>query len=305
MKFGIMAMQIGALAPSDRLSVDPAAHVAAFDHAALALQLHRAGFNPIELSGDLSLFFPHAFSPAALEGLIRIQCETGVRYTLHLPLWSVEPSTPQEPVRAGSVQAIIANIEQTLPLNPESYVLHATGALAAEFYRMRLPDSARYMILKQFQANAGKSIEAILKATGIPSRKLAIETIEFPFDLTLELAEQFDTSICLDTGHILSGFSGDIEVFDALERVQHRLGEIHLHDSPRQRYPAIEYGKDHQTLGKGDLDTAALLNWLLEHGFDGPIVFELTLDQAVASLDHIRALRPAWVDDTFDVKRMR
>ena len=305
MKFGIMAMQIGALAPSDRLSADPAAHVAGFDHAALALTLHKAGFNPIELSGDLSLFFPQAFSPESIQSLARLQNETGIRYTLHLPLWSVEPSTLQQPVREGSVQAIVANIEQTLPLEPEMYVLHATGALAAEFYRMRLPDAARAMILKQFQANAGNSIETILKATGIPSRKLAIETIEFPFELTLELAERYDTSICLDTGHVLSGFSGNVELFEALERVQHRLGEVHLHDSPRQRFPSIEYGKDHQPLGSGDLDTETLLNWLLEHGFESPIVFELTLDQAVASLNHIRALRSTWVDDTVDIKKLR
>ncbi|HZW02325.1 MAG TPA: cobamide remodeling phosphodiesterase CbiR [Anaerolineaceae bacterium] len=305
MKFGIMAMQIGMLAPADRLSVDPIAHVAAFDHAALALHLHRAGFNPIELSGDLSLFFPQAFSPASVEGLARLQRETAIRYTLHLPLWSVEPSTLQPPVRAGSVQAIIENIQHTLPLAPEMYVLHATGALAAEFYRMRLPDAAHAMILKQFQANAGQSIEKILQETGIPSRKLAIETIEFPFDLTLELAERYDTSICLDTGHILSGFSGNVELHEALERVQPRLGEVHLHDSPRQRYPLIEYGKDHQPLGAGDLDTEALLNWLLEHGIENRIVFELTLEQATASVNHIRALRPNWVDDTEDIKRLR
>lgn len=297
MEFGIMAMQIGALAPSDRLSTDPAAHVAGFDVAALALNLHHAGFNPIELSGDLSLFFPQSFNPANVQNLARLQKEHGMRYTLHLPLWSVEPSTPQQPVREGSVQAIIENIEQTLPLAPEMYVLHATGALAAEFYRMRLPESARAMVLRLFQANAGNSIETILKTTGIPSRKLAVETIEFPFDLTLELAERYDTSICLDTGHVLSGFSGDVELFEALERVQNRLGEVHLHDSPRLRFPQIEYGKDHQPLGTGDLDTGALLNWLTEHGFTGPIVFELTIEQAMASLDHIRSLGSQWVDN--------
>ncbi len=47
----------------------------------------------------------------------------------------MEPSTPLSPVREGSVRAVVECIRATLPLAPEVYVLHATGALAAEFYR--------------------------------------------------------------------------------------------------------------------------------------------------------------------------
>ena len=68
--------------------------------------------------------------------------------------------------------------------------MHATGALAAEFYQMRLPSGAKEVLLRGFQAGARASIQQILAETGIASRKLAIETIEFPFDLTFELAEE-------------------------------------------------------------------------------------------------------------------
>jgi hypothetical protein len=79
---------------------------------------------------------------------------------------------------------LIDVVKATLPLNPISYVLHATGALASEFYNMRLPDLGKAMILKQFQANAMQTIRELLAETGLDSRKLAIETIEFPFKLT-------------------------------------------------------------------------------------------------------------------------
>ena len=125
---------------------------------------------------------------------------------------------------------LIDVVRATLPLQPEVYVLHATGALAAEFYRMRLPELGRAMLLRQFQAGALESIHAILGETGIPSRRLAIETIEFPLDLTLEMAEKFDLSICLDVGHVLSGFSGDVEFFDAVE-LPCCVCEVHLHDA--------------------------------------------------------------------------
>jgi sugar phosphate isomerase/epimerase len=207
---------------------------------------------------------------------------------MHLPLWSVEPSTLLQPVRQGSALALVHAVQSTLPLEIETYVLHATGALAAEFYQMRLPEAGKALILRQFQANARQTIKTLLAETGLPSRRLAVETIEFPFDLTLEIANELDTSICLDTGHVLVGFSGQIQLFDALEQVLPRLGEIHLHDGPWQGPDRkIGYGKDHQALGQGDLDVKRLLNRLDQANWNGPIIFELTVEQANQSLERI------------------
>lgn len=294
MRFGIMDMQIGALIPSGLSPQNAAAHISGFDHAGLVRELAGHGFDLIELGGDLVLFMPQTFSPPAIERLAALKAARSLSYTVHLPLWSVEPSTPLAPVRQGSLRALIECIEATRPLAPEVYVLHATGALAAEFYRMRLPELARALILRQyFQSSARESAKALLAETGIPSRRLAIETIEFPFDLTLELAEELDLSICLDTGHVLVGFSGPVELFDALDRCLPRLAEIHLHDGPWQGpEQCIGYGRDHQPLGHGDLDVGRLLDRLAEAGFDGPIIFELTVEEALASLEVIRALRP-------------
>ncbi len=294
MRFGIMDMQIGALIPSGLGPQNAAEHIAGFDHTGLVEELAVHGFDPIELGGDLVLFMPQTFSPPAIERLAALKEARGLSYTVHLPLWSVEPSTPLAPVRQGSVRALIECIEATRPLQPEVYVLHATGALAAEFYRMRLPEPARALILRQyFQGSARESLKALLAETGVPSRRLAIETVEFPFDLTLELAEELDLSICLDTGHVLVGFSGPVGLFDALERCLPRLAEIHLHDGPWQGPERrIGYGKDHQPLGRGDLDVGCLLDRLAEAGFDGPIIFELTVEEALASLEVVRALRP-------------
>ena len=273
MRFGIMTMQMDALIPGGMSPEHAPTHITGFDHAGLARSLIEKGFNPIELSGDLALFLPHTFAPPAVDELVALKAETGVTFTVHLPLWSVEPSTPLSFVREGSVQALINNIRATQPLEPKVYVMHATGALAAEFYRIGLPDLAKAYLLWQFQDNARRSLKTILAETGIPSRKLAVETIEFPFDLTLELAEELDLSICLDTGHVLVGFSGPVDLFDALERCLPRLAEIHLHDGPWQGPEHnIGYNKDHQVLGKGDLDTGRLFDRLLEANFSGPII---------------------------------
>jgi sugar phosphate isomerase/epimerase len=300
MRFGIMTMQKGALIPAGisaagtsatgHSAAEAMAALASLDHAAIARHLSEFGFNPIELGGDMALFFPQSFAPETVAQLATLREETGLGYTVHLPLWSTEPSTTLEPVREGSVRALVDIVERTLPLKPEVYVLHATGALAAEFYRMDLPDLARQFVLRQFQAAAGQSLRAILDQTGIDSRRLAIETIEFPLDLTLELAEELDLSVCLDTGHVLAGFSGTLGFFETLEACLPRLAEVHLHDAPQWRPgQPLGYGTDHKPLGTGDLDVARLLARLEEAGFSGPIIFELTVEEALASLAVVRA----------------
>jgi sugar phosphate isomerase/epimerase len=294
MRFGIMGMQIDALVPPDLPPEQIMASITGFDHAGLARSLSEHGFNPIELGGDLGMFLPHTFNPASIQDLVALKTR-GIRYTLHLPLWSVEPSTPLAPVRLGSVQALVDTIQACLPLEPEVYVLHATGSLAAEFSNMKISEMARSLILRQFQAGARESIREIIQQTGIPSRKLAIETVEFPLELTCELADELDLSYCLDTGHVLAGFPGWYDFFVVLEKLLPRLAEVHLHDSRRMPEGLRGYGEDHKPLGQGDLDVGRFLDRLQSANFKGPIIFELRLEEALKSLDVIRTLRPEYL----------
>jgi sugar phosphate isomerase/epimerase len=296
MRFGIMAMQLEALVPSGLPPEQVMAGIMGFDHAGLAKNLFEKGFNPVELGGDLGMFLPQAYSSESVRQLAGLKAQ-GLTYTVHLPLWSVEPSTPLTPVRIGSVEALVDTIQAVAPVEPEVHVLHATGALAAEFYNMKISATARQLILRQFQNGARESIKSILSETGLPSRKLAIETIEFPLDLTLELAEEFDLSVCLDVGHVLAGFPGWFDFFEVLERVLPRLAEVHLHDSKKMQQGVRGYGEDHKALGRGDLDLGRFLDRLVEAGFTGPVVFELAVDEAVKSLEVIRSVRPQYLQE--------
>lgn len=296
MQFGIAEMSGMKLARQLRDSSSAAELMSAvtnFDRVESIRDLARQGFKTIELGGDLTVFFPGAFDHDIIDQLAELKTELGLTYTVHLPLWSVEPSTPLQRVRRGSVQALVDTIQATAPLDPEAYVMHATNALASEFSRLPIAAEGRPLLLGFFVEQAATSLREILDETGVPSRKLAIETVEFPFDMTLELAEELDVSMCFDTGHVLVGFSGPVELFDALEQCLTRLGEVHLHDGPWQGpEQSIGYGQDHQALGQGDLDTGRLLDRLSEANFQGPIIFELPVDASLASLEVIREARP-------------
>jgi len=291
MRFGIMEMQMSQLIPGDVNPKKAVDQILSFDRSQLVKNLAEAGFNLIELGGDLSLFFPHTFEEKSINRLNQLKEEMNLSFTVHLPLWSVEPSTPLEPVRYGSADAIMDIIDAVEILEPEVYVLHATGALAAEFYRMKIPETAKSLVLQQFQGNAISSVKMILEETGLPSRKLAIETIEFPLDLTLEIADLLDLSICLDTGHILAGFSGPIPFEEALTACLPRLAEVHLHDAPDfMKTGKLGYGLDHQALGTGDLDVINLLKILDDNHFSGPVVFELSTTEAQQSLSYLKRI---------------
>jgi sugar phosphate isomerase/epimerase len=294
MRFGIMAMQLEALVPQGIPAEQIMAKIMTFDHAGLAEGLFNQGFNPVELGGDLGMFIPNVYSPESVERLAALRSK-GLTYTLHLPLWSVEPSTPLAPVRKGSVEAVVNTIKATLPIEPEVCVLHATGALAAEFYNMKISELARTLILRQFQNGARESIREILAGTGLPSRRLAIETIEFPLDLTLELAEEFDLSVCLDTGHVLAGFPGWFDFFEVVEKLLPRLAEVHLHDCRKMPPGTRGYGEDHKPLGSGDLDLGRFLDRLAAANFQGPLVFELNVDEALESLKVVKSTRPQYI----------
>lgn len=293
MRFGIMTMQLNELIPPGKPPQEVMSELMKFSHAQLAEKLFNKGFNPIELGGDLAMFLPQSYSTQTLEELLELKEARGVEYTMHLPLWSVETSTPQQHVRRGSAQALIDIIKTTLPLNVERYVIHATGSLASEFTAMDLPEVGKAIILRQFQTGALESLQTIIRETGIDSRLLAVETVEFPFDLTWELAEQANTSICLDVGHVMSGFSGPVDLFEVLEKVLPRLGEIHLHDSPYWRKEGkVVYHRDHSVLGTGDLDVWHLLHRVQEAAPQTPLIFELTLEEAIQSMQYVSNVAP-------------
>jgi sugar phosphate isomerase/epimerase len=260
------------------------------DPAVLVERIADQGFTLIELNTDLNVLFPDSFGLPTIRHLQALKESRGLSYTVHLPLWSIEPSTPVPWVREGSVDALVDTVLRLAPLEPEAYVLHATGALAAEFYTMAtIPDEARALVLGMFQRHAAHSVEELLRRTRLPSRAIAVETIEFPFDLTLALAEELDLSLCLDTGHVLARYPGPISFQEVLQRSLPRLAEMHLHDGYYRPQPDGTFRRgDHLPLGEGELPLDFLLDTLQEAGFKGPIIFELTIQEARASLDYLR-----------------
>ena len=68
--------------------------------------------------------------------------------------------------REGSLDTLVDAVLRLAPLEPEVYVLHATGALAAEFSRMKALETVRPLVMSLFAAQACVSIEQLLRPWG-------------------------------------------------------------------------------------------------------------------------------------------
>lgn len=283
MKIGITALSFEGVMENLKLGMGDTVF---FDHIRLVKKLVENGFKHVELTADLYHVLPESFSKNNIEELDSMRYD-GVSFSVHLPLLSVELDSPVEDVRRASVNAVVKPVEILEELKPLVYVLHAAGPISAELSRMNISQSYKDLFFKILTRNASKSVEQIvsyLLDIGVASRQIALESIEFPFHKTIEIAREYDTSICVDTGHILAGYSGEVSVEEALIKSSERLGEIHLHDAYRKIDKGVIIAKDHLPLGAGDLNVKSFLETLNQVESASLIVFELGLSDAKTSL---------------------
>lgn len=244
-------------------------------------------FRHFEVTCDLAYILPGFFNSEVMERLNKFRIKNNYTCSIHLPLWGIELASPNTYIRKGSIDCITNSIEITKILDPICWVIHATGSLVSEFTRMNLPDIGKQFMHYHFANTAEESLNHILETTGIDSRKLAVENVEFPFRNMEDCLETLNLSICFDTGHLLAGYSGkwDRGTIEFIDMYYDRIVELHLHDGMTPRI-------DHKALGNFNLAVKDLLNNLLEKNFKGPIVFEQTPKEIEESIAFIRNVIP-------------
>ncbi|MDD1777926.1 MAG: sugar phosphate isomerase/epimerase [Candidatus Helarchaeota archaeon] len=275
MKFGIMPINFDVLDESFDLK-----------NITLPFLVEKAineGFEHIEVSMDLEYVMPGSVSRRVIKQLLKFKDERGISYSVHLPLWSIELTSPNALIREASINCIIESIKKTLPLDPMAYVLHLTGALAAEFSHVNLRDDIKNAVIDLLNMFASNSIEKILKNVELAPEKLALENIEFPFEATRKIVDKYNLSVCFDIAHTIVGFSGPETVHEFLNKHIDRIIEFHLNDGK-----FMEDGRpnDHLALGDGSFPMD-IIGQIKKKRFQGPLVFELTFADAKRSLNLI------------------
>ena len=163
-----------------------------------------------------------------LKELMNFSVKGEVGFNIHLPV-DIFLGDKDEEVRLRGISVVKKVIERTLCLEPSVYTLHfdirnknGGEETDIEAWRRRIIRSAKEMMEK-----------------GIETKRIAIETLSYPFEWIEDIVKEFGFSICLDIGHMLI-YRQDIPRY--LKKYLSETSIIHFH--------GVENGVDHLGIDK-------------------------------------------------------
>jgi len=248
----------------------------------------KAGYNHCEIIFDIFQIFPIKINDKEIEKIHNLKQQYDITYSAHFPFISVELASPNKFIREGSINSVVDSYFtfEKLKDDIDVYVLHATGEFIADALKFIKDPNIFPIAASLFAVLSKQSIKEIIKKSGIDKNKLAIENIEFPFDITAKMADELGVKLCIDTAHILGGLSGDFDLMDITGKNLNKAIEIHLQD-----YNA-RGDIDHGALGTGKNFPPEFLMLLQQRDFTGPVVFELPWSEALKSIEYIKKFAP-------------
>ncbi len=167
---------------------------------------------------------------AELRNLMNFSINGKVGFNVHLPI-DIFLGDKDEEVRSKGISVVKKVIERTLCLKLSLYTLH---------FDLRDKNGREETNIEAWRKRILQSAGEMAKLE-IEPKRIAIETLSYPFDWVEDIIKRFGFSICLDIGHLLLY---DLDVQSYLEKYLPHTSIIHLH--------GIENGVDH--LGIDRLD---------------------------------------------------
>ncbi len=287
LRFGITPLKVEKIIAVLKQQID-VGKTLDFSFSDMVLEAAERGYCHCELTLDLFQILPIPLNIKELEKLKKIKMEHDLTYSAHFPISSIELASPNKFVRTASVKSLVHAYKSLkfLASDIEIFVLHPTGGFVANLLKLDVDPMLKKFVCNLFVRNAVQSVKEVIKETKIDKNKIAIENIEFPFEGTLEIIKQLKgPKLCIDTAHFLGGYSGEVNLVEIMEKYLDITCEIHLQDYSEEGFA------DHNALGRGEFPKE-VLKIIHEQNFEGPIVFELTHEQAVESLEYIKKHAP-------------
>jgi sugar phosphate isomerase/epimerase len=165
-------------------------------------------------------------------------------------------------------------IERTLPLNPSLYTLHL-DFINPPTPSLRKGGEGGFMQetdIEAWRMRVIRSLKEILRQ-GIEPKRISIETLGYPFEWIEDIVKEFECSICLDIGHILThGY----DLGHYLKSYLPGTSIVHLH--------GVHKGSDHLGIEKLPGPELTLILSALRH-YHGIVSIEVfSIDKLKSSL---------------------
>lgn len=208
-----------------------------------------------------------------LEKLNTIARDTGLTYTVHLPL-DLYLGDPDQRLRTKSVERARHVIESTGALNPFAYIIH---------FEKRRPDGSEIANTPEWCEVLRESARQLREFLPQPAL-LSVEYLRYPLELIEDIVAEFGFSYVLDVGHMLL-FQRDYEHY--LQKYLAQTRVIHLH--------GVKGGKDHLSLAEGEgKDLEQVFSILKGADYDGVLTLEVfSRNDYQTSMEVVRQLWPA------------
>ncbi|MGD8366732.1 MAG: cobamide remodeling phosphodiesterase CbiR [Desulfobacterales bacterium] len=208
-------------------------------------------------------------SPEEISEVAAILAESDLTVNVHLPL-DAELAAEDPGRRRADARLLRRRIEETLAWRPTSYCLHITPA----------PRDPTRAALDRWRRAAAESLDRLLRGPAAPE-KIAVETLDYPFDRVAPLVEALGLSVCVDLGHLFVHGFDPIALF---ERHANRIAVVHLH--------GVADGRDHLSLDRMAPGFLPVVRQILQ-GYRGVVSIEVFSREALeASLAFLEKIAP-------------
>lgn len=197
------------------------------DHYVPNVRMLAAFVDEIELLLFESKPVASMLSPSVMDDLQRLSEEFNLTYNIHLPT-DIAISDPNPDGRERAVATLLEIIKRVEPLAPATCTLHIP-------FEVDEPDDEA---VGKWQDVVYSSL-AKLVSSGFPAERMAVETLNYSFEIMEPIIKDLNLAICMDIGHLtIQGH--DIQIF--FNKFAGNVAIIHLH--------GVQHGQDHLPLDR-------------------------------------------------------
>lgn len=147
-----------------------------------------------------------------------------ITYNVHLPsdiyLGHADPT-----LRRKDADVLRTVMDRCTPLAPSTFTLHLN----------RNPDDSPDLPVDAWLANLTEALGKVL-TSGINSRRVSVETLDYPLEKVAPVIEAMDLSVCMDMGHLMV-HGVDLTAFYAAWKERITIAHLHGVDRARDHLP--------------------------------------------------------------------
>ena len=196
-------------------------------------------------------------------------------WSYHLPFAGskvFDIASLEEEMRVNTVNTLKEYINLGADIGINKFVIHPCGEPKSSEGEMREEEIKRSMQSLDYLAEVAAKEGAVIAVEDLPRSCLANTSAE----LERLISANDKLKVCFDTNHLLTENTTDF-----IERLGDKIITVHVSD-----FDFIN--ERHWLPGEGKLDWQAIYNKLIEKGYSGPWLYEISLEPNVKTMERRR-----------------